>query len=524
MYKFHGYEIDPDYLVEDSLDWHSAGLGEYIVGRKNGCRWFIKRNNEYRYLTEKDLPDKELLKERMKPALNYQRERAELRHLMVEVGGLSASKDHIVAEVEHFIDSKRIVLVSQFVENVARDADFTEMNADEFIVFCRAVAELLVKLHGCGVIHCDLKVGERDDVMNGNIVAAIEGGKLTPYLIDFDLSFPAPPAKNPESIPFSDNFESPEIVPYIDGDEEHCTVITTATDIFTLGVVYHRLWTGSFPGLEVEKSSTGRCVAADKEVSINGKFNVRIGDGCGATFMSLINWMFAKDPAARPTAQQVVDVLNDKIPVPASFHKGSDDKLFTSLWDAHMRMGELKSTDELQELGIEFFKRINDGGILKYAVKKKGSAEEYLTIDEIITAGYVVRKSAEVTETWPEHYINLISAEEIAKKGYSSIKRTTVAGHRYRIETMSGVAFTHGYEWLVNEGLATRMEIEPVECDTPWPGDGVYASTEYLTKFGVKRILRAKYGAENRYRIEYVDREPLDNVSVGTMKRLRYII
>ena len=52
---FHGYEVDPEYILagSDLPDWHSAGLGEFIVGRKDGKRWFIKRNNEYRFPTEK---------------------------------------------------------------------------------------------------------------------------------------------------------------------------------------------------------------------------------------------------------------------------------------------------------------------------------------------------------------------------------------------------------------------------------------------------------------------------------------
>ena len=339
---FHGYEVDPEYILagSDLPDWHSAGLGEFIVGRKDGKRWFIKRNNEYRFPTEKEQPDKELRDFYLIPAKQYQADRELLRKLMVEKGKLTAEKDHIVPEVEHFISEGRIVLVSRFVENIARDADFVGMDAAHFIPFCADVALLIARLHECGIIHCDLKVGQPDDVMSGNIVAAVEGGKLIPYLIDFDLSFPAPPAKNPESIPHSDNYESPEIIPYIDGDEEKCTEITTATDIFTLGIVFHKLWTGSFPAVEVERASAGRCVANDKAVTIHKKFDVRIGEKCGATFMSLINWMLAKDPAARPTAKQVREVLTDQLAVPDKYHKGSDVKQFTELWDAHKLAAE----------------------------------------------------------------------------------------------------------------------------------------------------------------------------------------
>lgn len=524
--KFHGYEVEPEFLLPDSgkPDWRSSGLGEYIIGKKNGTRWFIKRNNEYRFPTEKDQPDKELRDFYLIPAKRYQADREELYRLMVKEGKLTAAKDHIVPEVEHFISDGRIVLVSQYVENIARDADFTKMETGDFIRFCADVAELLVKLHACGVIHGDLKVGHADDVMSGNIVAAVEGGKLTPYLIDFDLSFPAPPAKNPEGIPRSDNYESPEIIPYIDGDEEHCTEITTATDIFTLGIVFHKLWTDAFPATELEKASAGRCVANDKSVTLNSKFNVKIGDNCGATLISLINWMLAKDPAARPAAAQVLAVLNDAAVVPDAYHKGADEKLFTELWESHRRAAERLPVEQLQAMGIVSFKKANEGGRVKYLVRKRDDTEIYFTFEEAVAAGYIVRRPADVSEPWSEHNIELASPEEIAAKGYIEVKRTLAGGHRYKIVTASGVIFSHGYEWLISEGLAARKAVEPIECDKPWPGDGSYAADEYLAERGVKRILRAKYGAEKRYRVEFVDREPLDYVNAGTMKKLRYII
>ena len=103
--KFHGYEVEPEFLLPDSgkPDWRSSGLGEYIIGKKNGTRWFIKRNNEYRFPTEKDQPDKELRDFYLIPAKRYQADREELYRLMVKEGKLTAAKDHIVPEVEHFI-------------------------------------------------------------------------------------------------------------------------------------------------------------------------------------------------------------------------------------------------------------------------------------------------------------------------------------------------------------------------------------------------------------------------------------
>ena len=118
----------------------------------------------------------------------------------------------------------------------------------------------------------------------------------------------------------------------------------------------------------------------------------------------------------------------------------------------------------------------------------------------------------------------MASAEDIAANGYTEVKRTTANGHRYKIVTASGVMVTHCSKWLISEGLATRKAVAPIEGDKPWLGDGRYASAEYLAERGVKKILRVKYGAEKRYRVEFLDREPLDYVNVGTMRKLGYIV
>lgn len=521
---YNGYEIDPNYVIADSkvLDWKMAGMGEYIVGRKNGVRWFLKKNNEFCFPTEKEQPDRELREHMLKPAMKYRNEREELKRLMVTEGGITLEEDCIVAEESHFIADGKLVTASRFVENVADDVNFTTMSASEFIDFCSDMAKLLERIHKCGVIHCDIKVGHPEDVMSGNIIAVRIGGKLRPYLIDFDLSFPGPPTPNPGSIPHSDGFESPEIVPYVDGDEDKFTQITSATDIFSLAVAIHRLWTGYFPATEEEKCSVGRCVANGKSVIINKKFDVKIGDNCGATLMSLINWMFEKNPALRPTASQVIEVLKDKACVPEEYHKGSDEKLFTKLWDSHKRIAEKLDDERLVAMGVKSFKRVNDG-TLKYIVRlDKG--EEWLTIEQVIERGYAEKILAAVEDAWEEHNIDMASPEEITAKGYAEISRVSIGGIRkYRLVMHSGLSFTHGYEWLISEGLASRKVLPPIEGDEPWAGDGVYADGEFLTRRGVVRILRVKYGAENRYKVEFIDREPLENVNANTMRKLRFI-
>lgn len=521
--NYHGYTVDPEYIKDgvSTPAWRSAGFGEYIVGTKGGVRWFIKRNNEHRFPTEKDEPDKELRNLILVPANEYKKQRVRLHELMIKRGKLSMEKDHIVGEEEYFIEDQRIVIVSRYVDGVCTDVRFPEIGAKEFIRFCQDTAVLLEKLHACGVIHGDLKVGPVDDVMGGNIIAKRVEGRLVPYLIDFDMSYPAPPEKNPKSIPHSNNFESPEEIPYIDEMDGDLPEITTASDIFTLAIVFHRLWTGSYPALDVEKSSTGRCIACDKTVTLDSKFDVKIGKNCGASLISLMTWMLAKEPEKRPTAKQVVSVLKDELEVPVIYHRGCDDKPFTDLWEIHNSAAEI-SIDYLKRIGLKCFKRITDGGVYKYIVKRDGS-EKWMTIEDLFAEGLATRKEANVCEPWSDHNIEFLSSSEIAGKGYVEIARVNAGGHSYIITKNTGLICMHGPQWFLSEGLATIPSHPPIEGDDPWEGDGTYADDEYLAERGVVQIMRVLYGSEKRYQVEYKNKGPLNNVNRETMKKLRLL-
>ena len=219
-------------------------------------------------------------------------------------------------------------------------------------------------------------------------------------------------------------------------------------------------------------------------------------------------------------------MLTDQLAVPDKYHKGSDVKQFTELWDAHKLAAERLPSDQMQAKGVASFKRINDGGPPEISrFPRRSGKEASLSLEEIIAAGYAARKPANVSEPWEEHNIVMASPEDVAAKGYVEV--TAGNGGRDTATASSprrAWCFTHGYEWLISEGLAVRKAVEAIEGDEPWPGDGKYASPEFLAERGVKKILRVKYGPENRYRVEFKDREPLDYVNAGTMRKLRYLV
>lgn len=496
--KYNGsYEVDPAFLDGSTILWTNTGNGEYVLATKGGKKYFVKRNMHARY-PSRDVP-KAVYDKYKAEAEALQKKQERLRALMK---GLDWTTDHIVAEEENFWDSEKMfTTVTPCIPEVLPDTyDYKPISSAAFIQLAKSAAEALAKLHAHRVIHGDLK--------GKNILVSKKSGAYVAYLIDFDSSYPADSIPDWEGIGGSEGYQSPEVLLY--GSDEGAapkSTITYATDIFSLGVVFHKWWAGCFPGIDLEHGTVGAAVYLDKAVTIDKKFNIRIGKNCGATLLSLINWMFAKAPSDRPTAQQVTDVLADKLEVPDAFRKGNDDKPFdTELWDAHKLIAGLAAVDDLKSKGVKSLKRINEGSgsaSLKYRVVMKDGTERTMTVSELCDAGYAKGKDAEVDAPWDEHMIEFEPAAAIARKGYAKINKALIFFRkRYLITAASGREIDKGYEWLIAEGLAHPKTVA-VDADTPWPEHGTAYCAENMARLGVKSISRMEVGGEHRYRIVY---------------------
>lgn len=518
--KYKDFEVRPEFIKDGHIRWVVTGNGLYILGEKGGRCWFIKRDMHLRR------PVREMPKavyEAQKPVADHrEKKQRALRGLMK---GLDRERDGIVAETENFWDDENMfVTVTPYIEGPFAAADaLCGLGRTQFVALALATAAALDKLHACGVIHGDLK--------EKNIIVTRAGGVLKPYLIDFDSAYPADAVPEWHSIGGTDGYRSPEALYYaakegkVPPDE-----ITAATDIFSLGVVYHRWWTGAFPGIDLERGELGTAVFLGKAHTVDKKFDVALGDKCGATLYSLLEWMFAKDPAARPTAGQVVQVLSDELEVPEAYRKGSDVKaIVPELWEAHAAVAELLGEDELRAKGVRAFRRVNEGsgsdGLVYRVTAAKGAEKKY-TVSELCEAGLARRKSAAFCVPWEEHDIELEPSDVFFAKGYAGIARAEVNYRKlYLLTTLGGRTIDKGLGWLVGTGLA-HYKRRDVAADTPWPEDGAAYEREELARSGVKSVARVEVGGLHRYKIVFAERggdKTVDGVPGKNMKLMGFI-
>ena len=296
------YEVDSEFIKDGNIFWETAGSIEYITATYAGKRYFIKRNISFLYPSRAGLP--EAIYNTYKEEEDYISARQkQVRYLTKK---FDFDRDHIVCELNNFWDSEKMyVTVTRLVLNpLPRNFDYSSLSLVEFIKLAKDAALLLKKIHESGVIHGNIR--------NTNFVIRKEEDSYIPYLTDFEDAYPMDEIPDYDHIGGSEGYESPELILYKLGEDMPSDEITTATDIFSLGVVFHRWWTKSFPSIDLEHGSVGAAICLNKKVTIDDKFDVRIGEHYGVTLKELINWMLVKDPLNRPTAEQVVDVLSDK--------------------------------------------------------------------------------------------------------------------------------------------------------------------------------------------------------------------
>lgn len=523
--KYHGeYDVLPAFVDGKTIKWQLTGNGEYVLGTKGATTYFIKRNIHVRYPTRDLTPAVYKAYKATADALADKQ-----AALSARMKGLTWSRDRIVVEEANFWDSEnKFTTVTACVPDpLPADFKLSSLPRDQIIALARDLAERLHLLHSRGVIHGDLKE-------KNVLVKAVAGGAYQTYLIDFDSSYTVDGIPAWDSIGGTDGYQSPEVMLYAsDEGASEPNTITPATDIFTWGIVLHRWWCEAFPTVDLERGSVGAAVFLEKTVTIDKKFDVQIGPKCGATLMSLINWAFAKDPAKRPTAEQLVQVLSDALEIPEEFHKGSDVKPFDKEpWPAHALAIEIYTMATLKKKGVKSFKRVNVGwGSMgqKYRVTLADGTERTLSPDEVVEAGYARRLAAEIDEPWPEHFIEFEAPSVISEKGYVKIKRAKLFfRNRYLITMTGGREFDKGEEWLVSEGLAHPKKLAEKVTGTPWPEHGTAYVPENMMLLGIKQIARVEIGGEHRYKIIYnvmIDGKPKVNegISANNMKLMGLI-
>lgn len=249
-------------------------------------------------------------------------------------------------------------------------------------------AERLAELHKAGIIHGDLK--------QGNTLITKVGSEFKVALIDFDAAILL---KDLYSRKFKfdawfyvvgGTFFAPEFVEFYNvireyGDEDiyndfDLNTITEKSDIFGLGITIYEYFHGCadsknyvpFKGPDGDTLDCSEYGAAVEQADYKPDFPASMDD-----FMyGMLNWMLAKDPAKRPTAEQVAKAFKneDSSLIPGEFSRNP-------LWEEHRDKYKIAKNPPTPGIVLRGIKP-------KYKVKRNGSMFNY-DIDRLIEEKYV---------------------------------------------------------------------------------------------------------------------------------------
>lgn len=165
-------------------------------------------------------------------------------------------------------------------------------------VLLRSLAVSLQLLHGIDIVHGDLKpanvlLQERKD-------NALQIAKL----IDFDDSYLSGNPPGPHDIAGDSLYGAPEWRRYVQEDPAvGPRDLTTAVDMFALGLMTHYYLTGTLPGFDSHYGSPADAVNAGEKLEIDS----RLSD----TIRGLVRALTSASPSARPRVAAFLSALRD---------------------------------------------------------------------------------------------------------------------------------------------------------------------------------------------------------------------
>lgn len=467
METINGYEI--------TAEWKNSTCGKIATATRGGKKYFIKRYQTPVEPYDNGALDARTIEENRKKFNKYLEIRRKVNNALRSIAG---SGGNIVPPVDEFIYDHHYHEASEFIEGVVPDKDIASTIASlppkEVELILLTAVKALDSIHARNMIHSDLKV-------KNILLAKSRDNKLVTKLVDFDNTYFE--GELPDEVVGDINYYSPELGAYscldVEDKESTSIVLTTKSDIFSLGLIFHQYLTGEFP----EAVSLSERLQRRKERGKAIYSWTVLNDGGGLkvspkitnrVYTSLIEEMLNKDPEKRPTANDIWKTL-----------KG----IKTSAGSASLTPARPSATPS------------------------GGPSSRSTTIPRptpsprpATTTSTPIPSTVVIDEPWPEDAI-VFDKEKIRNSGYASVKRVTqseVNGYKLSLSDGRGIfmnkntLISRKYATTASAGAAPTPPPTAVTgfCD-PWPEHGIvfnedairargYVSSERCEMYGIK--------------------------------------
>ena len=485
-------------------EWKTSNIGYTAKANRGGKTFFLKKYGNYKMPRHDESTTPKLYNKLKKNFEDFMQNRIAINEALKDLAGPGGN---IILPSDWFVDDICYVEASEFVANLIEDEDILKLPMENKLFIMMTAAGALHNIHRKKIVHSDLK--------RSNLLAARNGaGNTVAKIIDFDKSYFEHNIRA-EELGGDQKFMSPELAYcfIVDFDEEALKELSTKSDIFSLGLIFHNYLVTK----EVRKDGKKETIGLFPEIEgLSGSLKKRMDKGevvcsCEAVLSGakmivskqikekylshLIANMLQPNPADRPTAHEVLQVLRNKSVMDVKAESpiliegesviersiattSSDTERSTSTeeriegfcepWEGH---DVIFDTELLKSKGFVAMTRAESGSSKVYKLIKESGQSRNMNLNNMLMLGYATKKGA-------------------STGGSTTSSSTTRSSATSTTPTKATVADSDDSLWDSDAGY--RFDMDAVK------GKG-YVGVKKQEKNGVRGYALVKAGGDERF-------------------------
>ena len=267
----------------------SGGQAEIAFAKSNKSDkvYFIKRLLNIKYSSNK------ILRERCKDFEDNRRKLySNINSYTIPGASCSYISDFFRERTFYYVVTERIIGLPLNPQDL-----FNALSPNEIISLFKIIVYSFLPFEKCGIIHADVKPE--------NIIIKEHGDMLITKLTDYESCFFADAPPDRGYIVGTEPYYSPELAAYNMENGKTCEhVLSTKTDIFSLGVVLYEMLTGKYPN---NGNSSKYCYEIVKDCEIE------IPKSWPKELKQIVLQMLSFESSKRPSVIDLLNALN-KVP------------------------------------------------------------------------------------------------------------------------------------------------------------------------------------------------------------------
>ncbi|MEO0644650.1 MAG: serine/threonine-protein kinase [Cyanobacteria bacterium J06650_10] len=292
------------YTVTRDFDSANGGQCQWGFGKYGGQEYFIKKFLSPVYPGSEAPGSEKGKQKRRNQCEKFEKKQSAIINALSDCGNGGL----VVSTVECFKHGdekgKHYFKVSQKVDTSSLSEKVHTLDAKDRLFVMLTAAGAVKILHKAGIIHLDLKPD--------NILIQEYKSKLIAKVIDFDSSILEGESTEAETLVGDAVYYSPEFAKHIETKGE-TAVPTKKSDIFSLGLIFCRYWTGSLPHFPDRYNYAHEAVLSGGRLTPNIHTKVSEGEVVDLSKKTRLSGTLMKSPLVKAACENSVEMGIQKL-------------------------------------------------------------------------------------------------------------------------------------------------------------------------------------------------------------------